>query len=61
MSTAAPTANLARMLRLNAVRFADADALVFEGRRWTYAELNDAVNALAAGLRAQGVLSLIHI
>lgn len=55
MSTAAPTANLARMLRLNAVRFAEADALVFEGRRWTYAELNDAVNELAAGLRAQGV------
>lgn len=54
MRTPVPTANLARMLRLNAVRFAESDALVFEGRRWTYAELNGAVNALAAGLYAQG-------
>ncbi|MBM7517478.1 class I adenylate-forming enzyme family protein [Nocardioides nitrophenolicus] len=51
----APTANLARMLTWNAVRFADADALVFEGRRWTYAELDTEVSALAAGLREQGV------
>lgn len=51
----APTANLSRLLTRNAVRFADADALVFEDRRWTYAELQADVNALAAGLAADGV------
>ncbi|MBO2447798.1 AMP-binding protein [Actinomadura barringtoniae] len=53
MSTA-NTANLARMLALNAVRFADRDALVFEDRRWTYRELDADVNALAAGITADG-------
>ncbi|MER6112883.1 class I adenylate-forming enzyme family protein [Streptomyces hirsutus] len=49
------TANLARTLALNAIRFADRDALVFEGRRWTYRDLDADVNALAAGLAADGV------
>ncbi|GHJ16000.1 class I adenylate-forming enzyme family protein [Micromonospora sp. AKA38] len=49
------TANLAAMLAGNARRFADADALVFEGRRWTHRQLDDDVNALAAGLSAEGV------
>ncbi|GGM42402.1 class I adenylate-forming enzyme family protein [Dactylosporangium sucinum] len=49
------TANIAAMLRGNALRFADRDALVFEGRRWTHRQLDDDVNALAAGLAAQGV------
>ncbi|SEG86309.1 Acyl-CoA synthetase (AMP-forming)/AMP-acid ligase II [Thermomonospora echinospora] len=49
------TANLARMLGLHAVRFADRDALVFEGRRWTYSELDIDVNALAAGIAVDGV------
>jgi fatty-acyl-CoA synthase len=53
--SSAPTANLARMLTWNAIRFADSDALVFEGRRWTYAELDAEVSALAAGLADQGV------
>lgn len=57
MSASDPTANISRTLRLNAIRFADADALVFEGRRWTYAELDVAVNALAAGLAEQGLNS----
>ncbi|MEU5877827.1 AMP-binding protein [Spirillospora sp. NPDC047279] len=48
------TANLARMLGVNAVRFAGDDALVFEDRRWTYRELDIEVNALAAGLAAEG-------
>ncbi|WP_205473599.1 class I adenylate-forming enzyme family protein [Nocardioides sp. SYSU D00038] len=49
------TANLSRMLRGHAVRFADVDALVFEDRRWTYAELDRDVDALAAGLRGEGI------
>ncbi|MET7397311.1 AMP-binding protein [Dactylosporangium sp. NPDC005572] len=49
------TANIAAMLRGNALRFADRDALVFEGRRWTHRQLDDDVNALAAGLAAEGV------
>ncbi|MGI5200686.1 class I adenylate-forming enzyme family protein [Spirillospora sp. CA-108201] len=48
------TANLARMLGVNAVRFAGEDALVFEDRRWTYRDLDADVNALAAGLAAEG-------
>ncbi|WP_432958296.1 class I adenylate-forming enzyme family protein [Micromonospora haikouensis] len=49
------TANIAAMLAGNARRFADADALVFEGRRWTHRQLDADVNALAAGLAAEGV------
>ena len=49
------TANLARILGVNAIRFADQDALVFEDRRWTYRDLDADVNALAAGLAADGV------
>lgn len=48
------TANLAAMLAGNARRFADADALVFADRRWTHRQLDDDVNALAAGLTAEG-------
>ncbi|WP_433222147.1 class I adenylate-forming enzyme family protein [Dactylosporangium sp. CS-047395] len=49
------TANIAAMLAGNALRFADEDALVFEGRRWTHRQLDDDVNALAAGLLSLGV------
>jgi acyl-CoA synthetase (AMP-forming)/AMP-acid ligase II len=49
------TANIAAMLAGNARRFADDDALVFEGRRWTHRRLDDDVNALAAGLVADGI------
>ncbi|MFC8848828.1 MULTISPECIES: class I adenylate-forming enzyme family protein [unclassified Micromonospora] len=49
------TANIAAMLAGNALRFGDADALVFEGRRWTHRQLDVDVNALAAGLAAEGV------
>ncbi|WFE66374.1 AMP-binding protein [Micromonospora sp. WMMD714] len=49
------TANIAAMLAGNARRFGDADALVFEDRRWTHRQLDDDVNALAAGLTAEGV------
>ncbi len=38
-----------------AQRHAQRTAMVFEGRRWTYAELSAEVGRLAAGLRAQGV------
>ncbi len=49
------TANIAAMLAGNAWRFADDDALIFEERRWTHRQLDDDVNALAAGLVAQGI------
>ncbi|MBS4752160.1 AMP-binding protein [Nocardioides sp. zg-ZUI104] len=49
------TANLARVVGGNAVRFAERTALVFAERRWTYAELDRDVSALAAGLREDGV------
>ncbi|MGB0098999.1 MAG: AMP-binding protein [Nocardioides sp.] len=49
------TANLSRMLRGHAVRFADDDALVYGDRRWTFAELDRDVDALAAGLQARGI------
>lgn len=49
------TANIAAMLAGNALRFADDDALVFEDRRWSHEQLNDDVNALAAGLVADGI------
>lgn len=48
------TANLSRMLTSNARRFGDADALVFEGRRWSHRDLDRDVNALAAALRVRG-------
>ena len=34
---------------------AGSDAIVFEGRRWSYAETGAAADALAAGLAAQGI------
>ncbi|ROO60705.1 acyl-CoA synthetase (AMP-forming)/AMP-acid ligase II [Micromonospora sp. Llam0] len=49
------TANVAAMLAGNARRFADADALVFEDRRWTHRQLAADVEALAAGLAAEGI------
>ncbi|MFT4008950.1 MAG: AMP-binding protein [Nocardioidaceae bacterium] len=49
------TANLSRMLGVHAIRYADHEALVFEGRRWTFRELDEQVNALAVGLLAQGL------
>ena len=33
----------------------DADAVVFDGRRWTYREFDDQVGRLAAGLEAAGI------
>ncbi|GAA1040796.1 long-chain fatty acid--CoA ligase [Virgisporangium ochraceum] len=49
------TANIAAMLAGNALRFADDDALVFEERRWTHRQLDEEVNALAAGLVTYGI------
>jgi acyl-CoA synthetase (AMP-forming)/AMP-acid ligase II len=49
------TANLSRMLRVHAIRYADHEALVFEGRRWSFRDLDDQVNAIAAALLDQGM------
>ncbi|CAM3265782.1 AMP-binding protein [Nocardioides dubius] len=49
------TANLSRLVSSNARRFGDAEALVFEDRRWSHRELDQDVHAVAAGLRSQGL------
>jgi fatty-acyl-CoA synthase len=51
----APTHNLARILDWARFRHGERDALVYEGRRWTYAQLDHDVNALAAGLLEAGI------
>ena len=50
-----PTANLARLLRWNVVRRAEKEALVDGDERWTYAELDAAVDRHAHALLAAGV------
>ena len=50
-----PTANLARLLRWNVVRRAEREALVDGDERWTYAELDAAVDLHAAALVQVGV------
>ena len=50
-----PTANLSRILDWARYRYGDSDALVYEGRRWSFVELDHDVNALAAGLAGKGV------
>ncbi len=47
--------NLADVLRLGAVRYADRELVLCEGRRFTYVEFNRRVNRLAAGLSSLGV------
>ena len=47
--------NTASLLERARYRYADRTALVFGDRRWTYAEMDRDVNALAAGLRAHGI------
>jgi len=47
--------NVAALLRRNAWRRADAEALVDDGRRWTYAELDRDVDAHGHALRDVGV------
>jgi long-chain acyl-CoA synthetase len=42
--------NVAQLLERSALYHADRPALIFGERRWTYAELDDASSALAAGL-----------
>lgn len=49
------TANLAHVIDLNGVRFADNLALVDGRRRWTYRELSRDVDALAFALAGDGV------
>lgn len=49
------TSNIARMLDWARYRFRDHEALVFEGERWTYWELDENVNALAAAIRENGI------
>jgi len=47
--------NLSTILRWNTDRHPDREALVFEGQRWTYAQLDAEVDALAAGLAEKGL------
>jgi len=47
--------NLARTLTQSALKWPDKAALVFEGRRWTYAQWNRLVNKAANAFRAAGI------
>lgn len=47
--------HLGQVARCAAERFGDKDALVFEGRSFSFADLNDLVERAAAGLAAAGV------
>jgi fatty-acyl-CoA synthase len=47
--------NLADVLRIGAVRYADRELVLCEGRRFTYAEFNARVNRLASGLAGLGI------
>lgn len=47
--------NVAQLLERSALHHADRPALIFGERRWTYAELDRDVSALAAGLAALGL------
>ena len=47
--------NVAQLLERAALHHADRPALIFGERRWTYAELDRDVSALAAGLAALGL------
>jgi fatty-acyl-CoA synthase len=47
--------NLASTLTQSALKSPDKIALVFEGRRWTYAQWNRAVNKTAHAFRAAGI------
>ena len=47
--------NLAQTLTQSAANWPDKTALVFEGRRWTYAQWNRAVNKAAHAFRAAGI------
>ncbi len=49
------TANLARILDWNRYRHETRTALIYEDRQWSYADLDDEVNALAAGLGKLGL------
>ena len=49
------TANLARILDWNRHRHDTRTALIYEDRQWTYADLDNQVNAVAAGLRSVGL------
>lgn len=47
--------NLAATLTQAAQKWPDKDALVFEGRRWSYAQWNRRVNKTAHAFRAAGI------
>ena len=49
------TMNLAHTLTQAALKWPNKTALVFEGRRWTYAQWNRLVNKSAHAFRASGI------
>jgi long-chain acyl-CoA synthetase len=50
-----PTTTLGRILDQSADRFGDTEALLYNDHRWTYRELQAAVNRMAGGLAHLGV------
>ena len=50
-----PVVRVDELLRITAARYPDQPALIFYGRPTTYQALDDAVDALAAGLRGLGL------
>ena len=53
--------NLASTLTQSALKWPDHPALVFEGRRWTYAQWNRTVNKAAHAFRAAGLRKGDHV
>ena len=53
--------NLSNFLRVSAEKYPDMEALVFEGRRWSFREVNERVNRLAQALSRMGVSKGEHI
>jgi acyl-CoA synthetase (AMP-forming)/AMP-acid ligase II len=47
--------NIGNIPRRNAIQYADKTALVFEGERWTWHQLNSRINRLAQALMGLGL------
>ncbi len=53
--------NLASNLESAAASYPEREAIVFEGRRWTYAEIEEEANRVASGLYRAGIREGDHV